>query len=273
MASAGYSLHWFVIGAEFPIGRFLISELNESATSYSSISLESRDFSAIRNSNQTARPVAIISCLPQELPDIEHVRFWLDVLKQYDIPVIVLSTTLNSISDEHRSLSHWYYNKELISELETLAQNHERHLVLRFNDVFSFYKNDFALKLLAQMKDQGSLVLDDNYYTYPTPADDCAEIIIACMNQINCDEKLWGTYGYVAAEPISLYNFSEVLLAEASQYEAMNEVSLVAERTISNLEDVSVLNCEDIKFTFGIKPRPWRYGLSRLIKKYYNSDE
>lgn len=271
MVNPAYALHWFVIGAEFPVGRCLIANLNESGTSYSAVSLESRDFSAIRNGGQAARPVAILSCLPQELDGLEHLKFWSDVLKQYDIPVIVLSSRQSKAAQATKGIVSWHYDEQLVADIESLAQTHERHLILRLNDVFSFDKNDFSLKILAQMKEQESLVIDDNYYIYPTPVDDCADVLIAMMQQVNCDESLWGAYSYTGFEPVSLYNFSEVLLAEASQYEPLSEVKLLAERTVSNTYDEELLTSDDSKFSFGIKPKPWRLGLSRLIKKYYNN--
>ena len=75
-------------------------------------------------------------------------------------------------------------------------------------------------------------------------------------------------------EAASSYAFAEALLAEAGQYENLTDVELGSEEG-ATMPAVWVPQGDTthLFYTFGIKPKPWRKGLSRLVRRYYRSEE
>ena len=144
-------------------------------------------------------------------------------------------------------------------------------MILRVNQPFSLLNEDFALQLLAQARSESHLKLDNLIRIAPTPADDIAKIIYAALQQIDCDESLWGTYHYCSVESTTEYAFAEVLLAEARQYEDLGHIGIEQLDDEECESNETILDSRLIKHTFGIKPKPWRQALSRLIRRYYGA--
>lgn len=273
MGFSGSNRHWFIIGAEFPVGTCLTDLASQKAIPYSTRRLDSREVLSVPVGAQ-ASPLAIVVAPGDSAGNRAHLREWLELIIGNDIPLLMLSSAqvfdyneVGSLEDDDQT-----GDRELV-ELETIARQQSRSAILRTNQPFSLLSRDFAVDLLAEAREKGHLELDNLIRIAPTPADDTAEVIYAVLQQISCDEALWGAYHYCSVESTTLYAFAEVLLAEARQYEDLAHV------TISELsEDLctpteSILDSKRIKHTFGIKPRPWRQALSRLIRRYYRAEE
>ena len=162
---------------------------------------------------------------------------------------------------------------ETLISLENLARKQLRHLIIRVNQPFSLLSGDFAVQLLARARSQQYLTLDNLIRIAPTPADDIAQVLHALLQQVSCDETLWGTYHYCSVESTTEYAFAEVLLAEARQYEDLAHVRLEELDDDKCQPHETILDSKLIKHTFGIKAKPWRQALSRLVRRYYRADE
>ncbi len=273
MSFSGTNRHWFIIGAEFPVGQCLANLASELALPYSSRRLDNREPLSVPV-GMPATPLAILAVSGEDADTIGHLAEWIELLIEQDIPMVLLSSAKVFTYNEVGSLEtdEMTGDADLIA-LENQARKQLRHLIVRVNQPFSLLTGDYAVQLLAKARSEGHLKLDNLIRIAPTPADDIAQVIHALLQQIGCDESLWGTYHYCSVESTTEYAFAEVLLAEARQYEDLAHV------TIEELDDdecrpsETILDSKLIKHNFGIKPKPWRQALSRLMRRYYRADE
>ncbi len=273
MGFSGTNRHWFIIGAEFPVGQCLAKLANELALPYTSRRLDSREQLSLPM-GMSAAPLAIIAVSGEEADNAGHISEWIAQLIEQDIPIVLLSSAKVFKYNEVGSLEEdEMTGDEGLIALENQTRKQLRHLIVRVNQPFSFLSGDFAVQLLAQARSQDCLKLDNLIRIAPTPADDIAQILHALLQQISCDESLWGTYHYCSVESTTAYGFAEVLLAEARQYEDLAHVSLEELADEDCQPSETILDSKLIKHTFGIKPKPWRQALSRLMRRYYRADE
>jgi dTDP-4-dehydrorhamnose reductase len=273
MGFSSTNRHWFIIGAEFPVGKCLASLASELALPYTSRRLDSREQLSLPI-GMSAVPLAIIAVSGEGADNAGHIAEWIELLITQDIPMVLLSSAKVFKYNEVGSLE----NDEMTGDdaliaLENQTRKQLRHLILRINQPFSLLSGDFAVQLLAKARSEDCLKLDNLIRIAPTPADDIAQVLHALLQQIGCDESLWGTYHYCSVESTTEYGFAEALLAEARQYEDLAHVSL-EEMTDEDCQPTeTILDSRLIKHTFGIKPKPWRQALSRLMRIYYRADE
>lgn len=272
MSFSGTNRHWFIIGAEFPVGQCLADLASELALPYSSRRLDSREQLTLP-SGGASTPLAILATAGDTPETNEHLQAWIELLIKQDIPMVLLSSAKVFDYNEVGSLEHDEMTGDAsLIALENLARDQLRHLIVRVNQPFSLLTGDFAVQLLAKARNEGCLILDNLIRIAPTPADDIALVIHALLQQIDCDESLWGTYHYCSVESTTEYAFAEVLLAEARQYEDLAHVMLEELDDDQCQPSESILDSKLIKHNFGIKPKPWRQALSRLVRRYYRAD-
>lgn len=272
MSFSGTNRHWFIIGAEFPVGQCLADLASELALPYSSRRLDSREQLTVL-SGGSSTPLAILATAGDTPETNEHLQAWIELLIKQDIPMVLLSSAKVFDYNEVGSLEHDEMTGDArLIALENSARDQLRHLIVRVNQPFSLLTGDFAVQLLAKARNEGSLTLDNLIRIAPTPADDIALVIHALLQQIDCDESLWGTYHYCSVESTTEYAFAEVLLAEARQYEDLAHVMLEELDDDQCQPSESILDSKLIKHNFGIKPKPWRQALSRLVRRYYRAD-
>lgn len=273
MGFSGTNRHWFIIGAEFPVGQCLAELASELALPYSSRRLDSRQSLTVPV-GMPSTPLAILAVAGEDVETVEHLEAWIELLLEQDIPMVLLSSAKVFDYNEVGSLEDdaMTGDKHLIS-IENEVRQQLRHLIVRVNQPFSLLTGDYAVQLLAKARSEGSLTLDNLIRIAPTPADDIAQVIHALLQQIACDESLWGTYHYCSVESTTEYAFAEVLLAEARQYEDLAHVVLEELDEDECRPSETILDSKLIKHNFGIKPKPWRKALSRLIRRYYRATD
>lgn len=270
------SFHSHVIGADRPVGKYLTRLLAEQSLIYRGVSIESTERSHLQSS---ARPVYVLTPSLLNTRDIEASRFWLQRAKDEDALVILVSTLalFKPCSGEVSEETAPDLDTDLtrgFNELEALAQQNPQHVILRVGQVFSLESEDFAAKVLNHIRTNPNLALDMQKLFQPTPVDDVASVIMAILRQVHCSDNLWGIYHFSGVEATSSYGFAEALLAEASQYEDLSAACLTTQEG-GMTPDVwtPVSDQTRLFYTFGIKRKPWRQGLARLIKSYYRVDK
>lgn len=273
MGFRGTNRRWFIIGAEYPVGQCLAELASKLALPYSSSRLDNREIPVVPM-GISATPLAIIAVSGEDETLRKHISDWIGLLIENDIPVVLLSSAKVFIYNEVGSLE----NDEMTGDrhfidLENQTRQQIRHLILRVNQPFSLLMGDFAVQLLADARSEGTLKLDDLIRIAPTPAVDISQIIYALLQQIDCDESLWGTYHYCGVESTTEYAFAEALLAEARQYEDLANVTLEVLDDDECESSETILDSKLIKHTFGVQPKPWRQALSHLVRRYYRADE
>ncbi|OED50213.1 dTDP-4-dehydrorhamnose reductase [Endozoicomonas sp. (ex Bugula neritina AB1)] len=156
---------------------------------------------------------------------------------------------------------------------QQIHQRCKRHLILRFSWVISEHRNNLLRYLLNQITKEKEVAVVSDQLGCPTPAEDAAKVIVALIQQLNCDAEAWGTYHYAGAEPVSENSFAEMVIAEASQHRQLTIRKLKMDK-VSDREGIrpptnASLSCSKILNTFGVHNRPWRNTLSRIIRTHY----
>ncbi|KEA64503.1 dTDP-4-dehydrorhamnose reductase [Marinobacterium lacunae] len=149
-----------------------------------------------------------------------------------------------------------------------------RHIILRVSWIFSACGTNFLLRTLEQARHEPCIQAVDDRRGCPTSSQDVARVLSAILKQLANGAEAWGTYHYCGAEITTRYGFSEAILAAARQYEelAVEELLPVSSRDMPEAAErpaSSVLKCNKLLNTFGIRQRPWRSELQRLVRELY----
>lgn len=157
---------------------------------------------------------------------------------------------------------------------ESIRTVQPQHLILRVSWVFSARGDNYLLRTLEQARHEAMIEAVDDRRGCPTSAEDVARVILAILRQLTCGIDVWGTYHYCGAEITSRYGFSEAILAAARQFEdlavqELNAVSSADFPAAAQRPASSVIKCRKLLSTFGIRQRPWRSELQRVIREFY----
>ena len=157
---------------------------------------------------------------------------------------------------------------------EAIRAAQAQHLILRVSWIFSARGENFLLRTLEQARHEQQIEAAADRRGCPTSAEDVARVLLAILRQLTCGIDVWGTYHYCGAEITTRYGFSEALLAAARQYEelkveALQPVSSADLQCLAQRPASSVLKCRKLLATFGIRQRPWRSELQRVVREVY----
>ncbi len=152
------------------------------------------------------------------------------------------------------------------------------HIILRVGWIFSAQGNNFVLRTLRQLQHQNDVKAVADQYGCPTYANDVARVLIAIIKQLSCGIDVWGTYHYSGAEIATWKGFAEAILAAAkthgaTQADMIESVNSAEWPTTAPRPAYSVLDCSKLLATFGIKQRPWRSGLVKVIAQVFKQSE
>lgn len=149
-----------------------------------------------------------------------------------------------------------------------------RHVLLRFGWLLDDSADGVLGRFLRLAEREQELFMADDRRGNPTLVDDAARVIIAVLQQLDCQSPLWGTYHYGAHEATTPLALSQAIIGEARPLQPLciQEVTAQAHAARPDAADEpqhAVLACKKILHTFGIKPRAWRAGLPALLDRYY----
>jgi len=201
------------------------------------------------------------------------------------IPIIHLSTDYvfdghyaTGYSENDQTAPLGVYGLSKFQGEEYLRAGWPQHIILRVSWLFSERGDNFMLRLLDEARHQEEICAVDDRRGCPTSAYDLARVVVAILKQISNGADAWGTYHYCGAEVTTRYGFSEAVIAAARQYENLKATHLLPVSTKDYPSEVqrpstSVLKCQKILNVFGVRQRPWRSELQRLIRIYYDQVE
>lgn len=159
----------------------------------------------------------------------------------------------------------------LLAAAETVVRQYcERHLVLRLGPVFASEGANLVTRMLGEMINGQSLVLDNNLRGCPVASVDGARVVSALLDQISTGAELWGTYHYCSSETATHYQFAEAILAAASQFSEFSPTAVELEPMDPDAPSLNrSLECSKIRNTFAIKQLPWRNAIGDQVKWYF----
>lgn len=161
---------------------------------------------------------------------------------------------------------------------QVIKQHCPNHIIVRVSWIFSAQGNNFVVRTLRQLQEHHQVKAVSDQYGCPTYANDVARVLIAIIKQLECDIDVWGTYHYSGAEVTNWKGFAEAILAAAKKHGVAETETIEA---VTSLEwpasaprpAYSVLDCSKILTTFGIRQRPWRSGLVKVIDQVFKATQ
>ena len=149
-------------------------------------------------------------------------------------------------------------------------------IILRTGMIFSEYGSNLLNDVLHLAKDNKTLYFSDCHYFNPTHNEDCARVILAMLDQLDCqaDIALWGIYHYGGSDKTSFLEFAKAIINGSKKYDSIiTEQVQASDPDIAKLNHIHYanLNCTKLLYNFGIKQLPWRRGLQRTLNAIYES--
>ncbi len=272
--------HTYVIGAERPVGLYLTRLLAKENLYYKALSLGGEERLSEQSSGQ---PFFVILPSLNVPGDLDAADYWISVAREHDAPIVLLSSlqvygcaglhdgeTFSELDEKYCSSML----EQRVLETENRVRECSRHLILRVGTPFSIQPGDISHQIMTAIRDDRSITLDSQVRFNPTSDDDTAMVLAAILKQADCVDSLWGTYHFAGTDGVTLYDFGEALVAEASQYEDLSDVRLNHGDSESLLLQVTA--CSDVSklfYHFGIQHKPWRKGLSRVLSQHYRGNK
>jgi len=276
--------HLVILGAENAVGRAVTEQAQAKEISLHAIHTSDWDLNdvvKVQTRLADLAPQFLINCIA---PGIDGTSVHMaSVLSQCcaSLKIALVQVSSNDVfayqdgeifSESDEPLPKTESGQQVLSVETAIRSSLERHLLVRIGWMFSSQGHDEVSKLLELAQNNQQLYLSDTKFLCPTSACDIASVLLAMVNQCRYAD-LWGTYHYCSAEPTTLFKFAEVVVAEARQYEDLDLQDIVADASneMNSLfaESTPKLATKKLLYTFGIKPKPWRQALSRILKKRY----
>ncbi len=136
----------------------------------------------------------------------------------------------------------------------------ERHIILRVSAVFGLHGHNFVKTILRLAKERDYLSIVDDQITCPTSAFSIAETLLALTNAAT-----FGTFHYCGNEAMSWYDFANKILEFGSNQTPIRPLRSADYFTLAKRPRYSVLDCQKILNTFGIKRPNWELDLQQVI--------
>ncbi|MFK8051079.1 MAG: sugar nucleotide-binding protein [Halioglobus sp.] len=156
----------------------------------------------------------------------------------------------------------------------SVAEHCDHHLILRLGPVFSHRGVNVLTHMINQFSEGGNLMLEDHLRGCPVAADDAARVASGLLDQFSTGADSWGIYHYCSSDATDCYQFSEVLLACASQFSEFSPHAVELLRPEQEKEQLNrSLDCSLLRNTFAIKQNPWRGFVSEAVKRYFQSQK
>lgn len=183
-------------------------------------------------------------------------------------------TTAYAETDTPNPLS--VYGRSKWEGEEAVRQCLDRHIIIRSAWVFGPDGDNFLQRILRLAVDEDSVAVVNDQFGCPTPAADLARVIVAMLEQVDCDvdPPLWGTYHYVGSDVTDWHTFAEAIVKAAKSYvdvkvEKVEAVSTASAPARAPRPVNAELSTRKILATFGIKQQPWRRGIQEALKAIF----
>lgn len=150
-----------------------------------------------------------------------------------------------------------------------------KHIIVRTAWLYGVHGHNFLKTILKLGREKDTLRVVSDQFGCPTFAADLAETILEVVRQAEKNQPVkWGTYHYCGGGKTTWHGFATAIFEIAGQYEKFAVKNVVPISTAEYPTPVkrpanSVLDCTKIERYFGIRPRPWRESLDRMIQQLY----
>lgn len=276
--------HLVILGVDNPVGLSLSEQAQSHNLRFNALTSTEwnlNDLAEISRRLQEIHPTLVINTLTvQQGLTAERAAYLAQACEAERVALIQLSSSLvfsgqegSHFTEQDALALNTDEAKRYAAIEEAVARHCHRHLLLRVGWLFSSKGEDVASRVLSLARQETQLSLSDRKQVSPTSACDTAAVLLAMARQVAYTETLWGTYHYSSSEVMSLFQFAEVVVANARQYDPLMVESIIADNASDMNRHFSeaspLLSSKKILYSFGIKPKPWKQALSRVLKRRY----
>ena len=162
---------------------------------------------------------------------------------------------------------------KLAFNLEKKVAKYEKHIILRTEGIFNNATEFFDNCIDECKQHQGKLNQLDQRCS-PTSVADVARVLYAINNQLACAANPWGTHQYCALQATHRHTFVEGFLTGAAEFDkalaaVINDLEISTQETSKAQLENSVLDCQKIMASFGIKQRSRGDAMKELLTERY----
>ncbi|MDT8427632.1 MAG: sugar nucleotide-binding protein [Pseudomonadales bacterium] len=170
-----------------------------------------------------------------------------------------------------------YGKTERLGEEQIIATL-DKHIILRCGWVFGPGQNELLRHWIEEARANDGKVKVLRRKFSPTPAEDIARVIMAIIQQVDCQADVWGIYHYCGLETKRESEFVQHVIKLAAQHdENLYRLLDHLEMSLQRVELPEIVNAtlatKKIFDTFGIKQRSWHGSLQALIKNICNEKQ
>ena len=162
---------------------------------------------------------------------------------------------------------------KLALNLEKKVAKYQKHIILRTEGIFDTKTVFFDNCIKECIENKGKLNLLDQRCS-PTPVADVARVLLAINKQLACNASPWGIHQYCALQETHRYTFVEDFLKEAAAFDKkiaamVKNLDISTQETSKSQLENSVVDCQKIMSSFGIKQRSRGTALKELLAEKY----
>lgn len=166
------------------------------------------------------------------------------------------------------------YGTSKLAGERAVAQNNDRHIIVRTSWVFGRYGHNFMKTILRIASESSELRIVNDQQGSPTCTKHLADVLALIVCRI-CQVSFssWGIYNYCDRPDVSWHEFAVAIVEQARAsglIENSPDVVPIATRdypTPAKRPARSVLNCGRIRSVFGIDQADWRDGLQLALQE------
>jgi dTDP-4-dehydrorhamnose reductase len=283
-------MHVLIIGADTPVGLALCQYLEERGSEYVGLLKADCRWKSERQAKKSLRrsncdfvvdlrlQAAFDGGIRMHDIDLDRSLWLARACQTLKVPLMHLSSARVFTGLEDRAYREDDYpdgssgvSQILISAESALRDNCEQHVILRIGPVFSAQGINVLTHMLTELQAGNPLILSRRESGCPQAAEDSARVISGMLDQFGCGLQAWGIYHYCSLDMTNSYEFAEVLLAAASQYEEFPADAVQLAVDAVEVESTAHnLDCSKIKDTFAIKQQAWRTAIAGHAKHYFS---
>lgn len=154
---------------------------------------------------------------------------------------------------------------------EVVREYCPQHIILRVSSVFGRHGQNFVKTILRLANERETLRIVSDQTMCPTPAYAIAETLLNIINK-----PQWGTYHYCGSEPVTWYDFANLIVQQAKEHTSLRvkhiePITTADFPTAAIRPAYSVLDCTQFENNFNIKRPHWQTGLKNVITELSTS--
>ncbi len=154
-----------------------------------------------------------------------------------------------------------------------------KHLIFRTSWVYAAYGNNFIKTILRLAKERDQLKFIDDQIGAPTGAELLADVTAQIIRTISNKPENSGLYHLVANGHTSWYEFAQLIIDHARQFNTPLKIQPDASHRIKTVDFPlpakrplnSRLNTSKLETTFGLQLPHWQIGVERTLTEILNN--